>query len=202
MIRLQTDDKEFNIASGYDELSLGQYIDIIKLNESREKFNDDEFDIKIISVLSDHPEDLEKFIWTLNRSEYSELTKHFDWVADTTVIDSIKQLKPKPKLKIEGKDYGILSNYNKMSLGEISTFEQLLKQEQSDFHRLDIAFGLLLRPMKSGKLVDFSFDVFKEVIDNKYKVKMNDIYATISFFLSGDQISTTDTIKRFSIHKS
>ena len=199
MITLQIDEKEFNIANSYEELTLGQYIDIVKVGESKIQLEGFNADIEIISVISDNRDELKKILWDLNLDDFNELKQHFDWVADTSIIEGFKALKPLPKLDIEGTEYGILSNYNKMSLDEVSSFETLLKQEQSDFHRLDIAFGVLLRPMVDGKIIKFSEEVFLEVIKNKYKVKMIDIYATIAFFFSGEMASTTKNTKRFSV---
>jgi hypothetical protein len=199
MITLQIDEKEFNIANSYEELTLGQYIDIVKVGESKIQLEGFNADIEIISTISDNREELKKILWDLNLDDFNELKGHFNWVADTTIIEGFKALKPLPKLDIEGVEYGILSNYNKMTLDEVSSFETLLKQEQSDFHRLDIAFGVLLRPMVDGKIIKFSEEVFLEVVKNKYKVKMIDIYATIAFFFNGEMVSTTKNTKRFSI---
>lgn len=86
-----------------------------------------------------------------------------------------------------------------MTLGEVISFETIMAQEQSDLSRYDIAFGVLLRPIKDGKPVEFTEEVFNDVISKKYKVKMIDIYAALSFFLSGEKISITKNTKRFSI---
>lgn len=200
MIVIEIDNKEFRIANSYDELSLGQYIDIIKAGEAKHKLEGNAADIEIISILSDKPEEIRELLWDFNVDDFNELTSHFQWVADTSVLDHFKTMKPKEKLDVDGQEYGVITNYNKMSLGEIVSFETILKQEQSDFHRLDIAFGVLLRPMgPDGNIVKFTEEVFLEVIKNKYKVKMIDIYAVISFFFSGETTSTTKSTGRFSI---
>lgn len=201
MITLEINGKEFNIASSYEELSLGQYIDIIKAGESKQQLEATESDIKMICLLSDKPSELEPLLWDFSIEEFKELTGEFTWVSDQTLLEDLKKLKPLDKINIEDKEYVIVSNYNKLSLGEVISFETILKQEQSDFHKLDIAFGVLLRPTIDGKPVKFTEETFLEVIKNKYKVKMVDLYAVISFFLSGEKMSTTENTKRFSIHK-
>lgn len=200
MIKITIDDKQFEIANSYAELSLGQYIDIIKLNDSKIKLEGNAADIKVISLLSNKPDEISQLLWDFSLEDFNELVQHFAWVAETSVLDEFKAMKPLPHLTIDGKKYGILSEYNKMTLGEIVSFETIMKQEQSDLHRLDIAFGLLLRPMDdNNKILPFSQEVFDEVIKNKYKVRMTDIYATIAFFLSGEKAYTTKSTKRFSI---
>lgn len=201
MIQLDIDDKTYNIASSYEELTLGQYVDIIKMNESKIKLDTNEATVKIIAIISDQPKELEAELWKMNISDFTELTSNFDWIADTTVLQHIKELKQKEELIINGQPYGIISNYNQMNLGEVISFETLMNQEQSDYHRLDYAFGVLLRPIKDGKLVEFTQEVFEEVMANRYNVKMIDIYATVAFFLSGEKISTINNTKRFSIRK-
>lgn len=199
MITITIDEKDFKIVNNYNEMSLGQYIDVLKLNDSKIKLDGNAADIKIISILSDKPEELEKLLWSFNIEDFEELTKLFEWVADTGIIDYFKTIKPSEKLMIGDKEYGILSDYKKMSLGEIVSFETIIGQSQSDLHRFDIAFGLLLRPLVDNKIVEFTQEVFDEVIRQKYNVKMIDIYSTIAFFLRGENLSTTKHTKRFSI---
>lgn len=199
MIRLEIGNKEFKIANSYEELSLGQYIDIIKLSEAKIKLESTAADVKIITLLSDNPTELEPLLWDLNMEDFNELTESFNWIADNTILESFKNMKPLQFIDIDDNKYGILSDFNKLSLGEMISFETLMKQEQSDLHRLDLAFGLLLRPMVDGKIVKFSQEVFDKVIEIKYKVKMIDIYAVIAFFLSGEKKYTTNNTKGFSI---
>ena len=201
MITLTINDKDFNIASSYEELSLGQYIDIIKVSESKVQLDSNAADIKVIALLSDSPEALEKLLWDFNLEDFKELLSHFTWVNDTTVLDHFKSQEPKEIIEIEDGKYNIITNYNKLSLGEVISFETLLKQENSDLHRLDIAFGLLLRPVVDGQMVKFSQEVFDSIINIKYKVKMVDIYASIAFFLAGEKPSTIKNTKAFSIRK-
>lgn len=201
MITLTVDDKEFKIVNSYEELSLGQYIDIINIGESKVKQDAIEADMSVICALSDNAEELKELLWSFDTDEFDELRSAFDWVRDDIyILESFKQLPPKESIEIEGKKYGIISNHNKLSLGEVVSYETLISQEQSDFHRLEIAFGILLRPIgDDGKLIKFTEDIFLEVVKNKYKINMMEIYSTIGFFLSGAKISTKGTTKRFSI---
>mgnify|MGYP003552032036 FL=1 len=153
MIKLQINDKEFNIVNSYEELTLGQYIDIINVSESKVS-NSIDNDIKIISALSNNKEELNSILWDFNTEEFDELKEEFKWVEDNAdVLNGFKSLEPKESLEIEGKKYGIISKYNKMSMGEIVSFESLMKSASSDFHRLEIAFGILLRPLDSNNNV-------------------------------------------------
>ena len=115
-------------------------------------------------------------------------------------MEEFKSITPNNSIFIDGEEYSLYSNYSKkMTLGEVISFETIMAQEQSDLSRYDIAFGVLLRPIKDGKPVEFTEEVFNDVISKKYKVKMIDIYAALSFFLSGEKISITKNTKRFSI---
>lgn len=201
MITLTINEKDFNIANSYQELSLGQYIDIIKVSESKVQLDSNAADIKVISLLSDAPEALEKALWDFDLEDFKELLTHFTWVNDTTVLEDFKAHDPKENIEVEDTNYTIITNYNKLSLGEVVSFETLLKQENSDLHRLDIAFGILLRPVVDGKMVKFTQEIFDSIIDIKYKVKMVDIYAAIAFFLAGEKQSTTKSTKAFSIRQ-
>ena len=86
MITLEINGKEFNIASSYEELSLGQYIDIIKAGESKQQLEATDSDIKMICLLSDNPSELEPLLWDFSVEEFKELTNEFNWVADTSLL--------------------------------------------------------------------------------------------------------------------
>lgn len=199
-IILEIDNKEYKVANSYEELSMGQYIEIIKQGESG-RLDGYESEIEMITILSED-KSIKDLLWSFNNDDFNELKQAFSWVMDVTIINDFENLPPKEFVLIDGKKYGIVSNYNNMSLGELISFETLNAQTQSDLHRLEIAFGLILRPMdENGKLVNFSQDVFNEVISNKYNINMMDIYSAVSFFLSGEKKSTTGNTKRFSIRQ-
>lgn len=201
MIKLEIDGQEFKIASSYEELSLGQYIDIIKQGESKESLTGNEADIRTIALLSDKPKELEQLLWDFSIEDFKELVKHFEWVGNTAILEEFKAKTPKEFIEVDGKQYTIQSNFNKITLGEQVSYEMMVGKSQSDFHALEIAFGLLLRPIgENNKPVKFSEEVFLEVIKNKYKVNMMDVYGTIAFFLHGEKTSTEST-KRFSVEQ-
>ena len=202
MITLKTlEDKEFNIANSYEELTLGQYTDIIKIGESKIKLEGVKSDIQIISTLSDNPKELSEYLWNIPQEDFNELVSYFDWVNDSNIIDTFKNLKLNPIITIEDKEYSVITDYAKMTLNEQSSFEEILKtvSEGSDLHKLDVAFGVLLRPMKDGQVVKFNLDVFDEVMNIRYKVKMIDIYSALAFFLSIEKKSSQKITKAFSL---
>lgn len=201
MITLTINEKDYNIASAYEEMSIGQYIDLIKVSETKVKLDTNAADIKVISLLSDSPEQLEKALWDFDYDDYKELLTYFTWVNNTKILEEFKSQEPKEYIEINDQTYKLISNYNKLSLGEVISFETIMKQENSDLHRLDIAFGMLLRPVEDGKMVKFTQETFDSVIKNRYHVKMIDIYAALSFFLAGEKQSTTKNTKAFSIRK-
>lgn len=202
MITITIDGQDFKIANSYEELSLGQYVDIMKLSDKKIE-NSNESDIEMICALSDRPEELKPLIWKFSVDDFNQLTELFNWVADSSVLDDIKKLKSKEKLIVDGQEYGVITDFNKqMTLSEIISFETLLKQKHSDNHRLEIAFGVLIRPIIDGKLAEFTESTFNDVIKNKYKVNMIDVYSVIVFFSNGGTKSTTKSTKAFSIRQS
>lgn len=201
MIKLEVDGQEFSIASSYEELTLGQYIDIIKQGEAKEQLGGNEADIRTIALLSNSPKELEKILWDFSIEDFKELVQHFEWVGNTAILEEFKAKTPKASIDVDGKQYTIQSNFNKITLGEQVSYETMVAKSQSDFHPLEIAFGILLRPIgEDNKPVKFSEEVFLEVIKNKYKVNMMDVYGTIAFFLHGEKTSTKST-SRFSVVK-
>jgi hypothetical protein len=203
MITLTINNKDYDIVDSYEEITLGQYIDIIRINQ---QLSDESFkkDLEIVSILLNDKEKINEFKDILYNEisfeDYNNLLTWFTWVSEHEVIDKIKSIKPKEYIVIDGEKYNVISKFNNMSLGEISSFETLL-QDQKDKHELEQAFIFLLRPMEGDKPVKVSMDVIDKVRSLKYKVKLIDIFSTISFFLSGGTSSTTENSPRFSIQK-
>lgn len=201
MIQLEINSRVFNIVSSYKEVSMGQYIDMLKITDAKLKLDQNVENMKMIAILSDAPEELETLLWAFTLEDFAQLMPYFAWVNDKDASDMLLKAEPVKEMIIDDKKYSITTNFNRMTMGEIVSFELILKNS-SDFHRMEIAFGVLVRPVIDDCIIPFSQDVFDDIIKLKYKIKMVDIYAIISFFLSGEQTFSTSSTKAFSIHQS
>ena len=196
MIELTIEDQKFVLSESWSEITFSQYITIINITKD-ESLNELLKAVKIISYISDKPEACEKAILNISQDDFKELTTNFEWTNKTIEQDSVQ----KDSLEIDGKQYKIKSDYNKLTLGEMISVETLIAHNKN-MDPFEIVFGVLLREVIDGKEKEFNEDDFLYIIGQlQDKVMLLDIYNHISFFLSGVEKSTTKTSKAFSIQQ-
>lgn len=197
MIKLTIKDKEFNIADEWSDVNFGQYIDI--LNIQNDTWQDLEKSIKMIAALGDKPAELEEALYELDIEDFQALSESMKWINTEFKAEADKAVK-KDKFEIDGKQYVIKKNYNKLTLGEMVSVEEMLKNP--NYNHQEIALGILLREVVDGKEKPFNEEDFFYVLNHlKYKINLVEVYNYITFFLSGDKTSTTNNSRGFSITK-
>jgi formyltetrahydrofolate hydrolase len=196
MIELEIEGKTVELAESWDEITFQQYIDIIGFNKE-ENSNPMLKAVKIISAISNKPSECEQLLLKITRQDFEDLAKEFEWT--NTKIDDVKN--DKEILEIDGRNYKIKKDYNKLTIGETVSVETLIANNKN-LDPLEVAFGVLLREVdENGVEKGFNEDDFLYVIEQlKTKVMLLDVYNVISFFLSTDK-SSSKTSKGFSIHK-
>lgn len=195
MINLEIEGKEFQLASDWSEITFGQYIDIININKDK-GLNDLAKAVRIVAHISDKPEECENFLLQLSKEDFEAIAKHFDWTnKEITEVASEKET-----LEIEGKTYKIKKDYNRLTLGEMISVEELISHNKN-LDAFEVAFGVLLREVdENGNEKGFDGDAFNYIVTKlQSKVMLLDIYNYITFFLRGVQKSTTKTTKGYSI---
>jgi hypothetical protein len=197
MIKLKIDEEEYILADTWEEVTFGQYIDILVINDN--KFNDLIKSIKIIAALSDNPVSLEKALNKVTLDELSELTAIIEWVSSDFTEVANKSEKS-DKFLIDGKEYVIKKNYNKLTIGEMASLEELMKTGL--YNNQELAIAILLREVVNGVEKEFNDEDFYYVLtDLKYKIKLVEVYNYIMAFLNGEKTSTIKVTKSFSVVK-
>ena len=148
MIKLTIKDKEFNIADEWSDVNFGQYIDI--LNIQNDTWQDLEKSIKMIAALGDKPAELEEALYELDIEDFQALSESMKWINTEFKAEADKAVK-KDKFEIDGKQYVIKKNYNKLTLGEMVSVEEMLKNP--NYNHQEIALGILLREVVDGHLL-------------------------------------------------
>lgn len=195
MINLEIEGKEFQLASDWSEITFGQYIDIINVNKDN-SLNDLAKAVRIVAHISNKPEECESSLLELSKDDFESLAKEFEWTnKEITAIASEKET-----LEIDGKTYKIKKDYNRLTLGEMISVEELISHNKN-LDAFEVAFGVLLREVdENGNEKGFDGDVFNFVVTKlQSKVMLLDVYNYITFFLRGVQKSTTKTTKGYSI---
>jgi hypothetical protein len=197
MIKLKIDEQEFLLADEWSEVNFGQYIDILVIQEN--KWSDLQKSIKIISAVSDNPVELEKALKKVTLDDLGELTDMISWISKD-FIEMTKNIEPKDKFFIDGKEYVIKKNYNKLSIGEMASLEELMKTGK--YHNQELAIGILLREVIDGKEKEFNDEDFYNILEVlKYKINLIDVYKYIVNFTNGEATSTIKVSKSFSVVK-
>jgi hypothetical protein len=197
MIKLKIDEEEYILADTWEEVTFGQYIDILVINDN--KFNDLIKSIKIIAALSDNPASLEKALNKVTLDELSELTAIIGWISSDFTEVANKSEKS-DKFLIDGKEYVIKKNYNKLTIGEMASLEELMKTGL--YNNQELAIAILLREVVNGVEKEFNDEDFYYVLtDLKNKIKIVEVYNYIMAFLNGEKTSTIKVTKSFSVVK-
>lgn len=197
MIKVKIEDKEFVFAETWDEIYFNQYISIVKINKLKD-INDIEKAVKIIAAISDKPAECEEELMRLGKEDFEELATEFEWT--NKPIEEVQS--DKEFVLVDGKKYIIKKNYQKLTLGEMVSIENLMSFNPN-LDPFEVVFGVLLREVDetTGKEKDFDPDDFLYMVNQmQTKVKLMDIYNYISFFLRGRKISSKRT-KGYSIVK-
>lgn len=197
MIKLKIDEQEFLLADEWLEVTFGQYIDILVIQEN--KWSDLQKSIKIISAVSDNPVELEKALKKVTLDDLGELTDMISWISKD-FIEMTNKTESKDKFFIDGKEYVIKKNYNKLSIGEMASLEELMKTGK--YHNQELALGVLLREVIDGKEKEFNDEDFYNILEVlKYKINLIDVYKYIVNFTNGEATSTIKVSKSFSVVK-
>ena len=202
MIKVEIDNEIFEMVDSYSEISIGQYIDIIKLSERKDDMNSYDVNMDVVSLLctdNKKVDSLRKKLSQFSLSNWAEFSKLFEWVEDKNILDNIDL--NKKTIIVKDKEYVIINDFDsEITTGEMSAFEMII-QKRKDLIALECSFGLLLRPVKNGVKSIFTMNVFNEIMDLKYDIKLIDVYSNISFFLVGGKGFSNQTSKVFSVVK-
>lgn len=195
MIEVTIEDKVFELAENWEDITFAQYLDVSNLGKD-EGLTDLLKAVKIIASLSDKPAQCEEYLLKMDKQDFEELAGYFLWtnkqIADVS--------EPKDHVLIEGKKYHIKKDYNKLTIGEMASIEGLIANNKN-LDPMEVVFGVLLREDVDGKEKDFNEDDFLYILTSlKEKVMLMDIYSHISFFLSGVE-KYSKTTKGFSVQK-
>jgi hypothetical protein len=137
MIKLTIEGKKYEMASGWDEIYLTQFFEIYDIKDL--EISELKKTLKIISVLSGIPMDI---LMTINIDDLQAID--MSWITKD-IPKNVEKI-----IKIEGKEYGIVKDIKKLSLGEYADCDGYGK----DIRNLHYISAILLRPVtdKDGEM--------------------------------------------------
>lgn len=193
-------EKEYlNVPEGYDEMTLGKFMEIMKLQMNQKNYESDTmYMIDLLSVIIGCSNEE---IMGIGYSDLGILTESFEW------LNSEPEKKIVEFIEIDGDIYVPKKNHQ-ITLGEQISIETFLKKDLSNVDNYHYVMAILLRP---GKKVndDYIIDALENDIDKinkraelfKDKLVINDIFGIISFFSNGVSGSSIKNSGAFSIRK-
>ena len=175
-LEIDGEEKVYDIPTNWDDITVGKFIEIVKLNEINYKWDLNKI-MEMMGILTTIPKD---DVELLPVESFMEIQDKFSFLK--TDVDK----KMKNSIVINNEEYFVKNDFNDLTLGESITIETLIKQVDNPVYILDQFLCLLLRRKKNGKLESFKTTFLTDRIDLFRKIPITDVYQNIIFFLSGE----------------
>jgi hypothetical protein len=198
MVQLKINENEYTLPDTWNEVSFGQFVDMININ--KDTWTANKKSIKIIAAFSDKPKELEKDMLQLTIEQINDISDTLAWTKSDFVNEAMK-VEDKQFLIIDGIKYRIKDDFNSLEAGAVISLEESLKNP--NYHYQELALAILLRKTDiNGRSEGFDPELFYYILDElKYKINLFDVYKHISFFSNGDRTSIPKSLKGFSVTK-
>jgi hypothetical protein len=189
-------EKEYNMPTCWDDMTLGVYVKLAKLDETKEAFGIPElYLLKVIEALCSAEEgDLDE----LTLDMVTELSNEVGFIQEEPKWNTTSR-----HIVINDIDYVFPADLNKLTMGEYISIKMLQEQQTSQADLIPHLLSVILRPGK--KVVDE--ETKKETwIQDKFSTNnlehRKELFLTqpvfnlmgpVSFFLNGSGMSTINT---------
>lgn len=182
MIVIELEGKEYNMPTGWHEVSVGMFEEIVRLSGLYQEYvSQVQYTLDIFQVLTGAPiESLKK----MSRKSFDELSKRVDWVNEDVVPSN------KDQFQINNQTWCALKNLDSLEMGDAISLELVIK-DSNEANILSNILPLLIRKSKevldgeNTKIVAGSFDA-ENYEDNKRILRENlmvpDVIGLKSFF--------------------
>ena len=177
-IELEEGTKAYDFPTSWDEVTVEQFINIYKINF--ENTNELMGVVKLLSAISGIEEETLMMIDIDDFKKLSTELSFFNKEMDDDVVEFIE---------INGEQYFLYKEFNKLTTGEIITIELLLEKAEQDLNSIipDL-LCLFLRKKKD----DGTFEKFNTDMMNRrglfLNIPINKIYHIFNFFLPGNDL--------------
>lgn len=194
MLQIEFNDRTYsNIAEGYNELSLGRFIDVSQLKQENYK-STTEWTVALVSKLIGCPENN---LLELPFGDLNTLLEEFKWITEQP-----KKVK-KNFVEIDGVKY-VMKENTQLTTGEWISIESFLTDDLANEKNFHLVLAIMLRPEVNGKIKSLEND-FNEIVKRanifKEKLMIDECYGMIEDFSIGARKSTLKISRASSTQK-
>ncbi len=185
-------EKEISMTTEWNELSLGQYINFMKLNERREK-EEMVQDFYLLSLMEVLCKVNENELDDLSLAEYQENLEAMKFLLDTPTVEDTDVI------EIDGVKYCLPQKFDSLSAGEYISIKTLQSRYENNIEGLPYLVAVILRPLKEEQVdAETGEKVYiQEKFDTKNlqwradlfndKLQISKIMTAIGFFFNGNK---------------
>ncbi|MFN9371170.1 MAG: hypothetical protein ACK6D3_04715 [Planctomycetaceae bacterium] len=185
-------EKEISMTTEWNELSLGQYINFMKLNERREK-EEMVQDFYLLSLMEVLCKVDENELDDLSLAEYQENLEAMKFLLDTPTVEDTDVI------EIDGVKYCLPQRFDSLSAGEYISIKTLQSRYENNIEGLPYLVAVILRPLKEEQVdAETGEKVYiQEKFDTKNlqwradlfndKLQISKIMTAIGFFFNGNK---------------
>jgi hypothetical protein len=193
MKQFKLNEREYEMPTSWDEMSLSKYVELAKLEELKENFGMPElYLLKVIEALCGaEGGDLDD----LTLDMVNELSREVNYLQEQPVWSNSNHI------EIEGQDYVFPEDLNKLTMGEYISIKTLQEQQTSQADLIPWLLAVILRPgkkeyneetkkefWKQDKFNVANLDFRKELF---LKQPVFNLMGPVTFFLNGNETYMT-----------
>ncbi|QDP49367.1 MAG: hypothetical protein GOVbin2669_36 [Prokaryotic dsDNA virus sp.] len=154
----------FKIPENINDLTIEQFID---LQNTIEKTKDEKEVFKILQIVSSLSKIPYKALKTIDEESIGKLIIYVNDLLNTETTIELHNT-----IRVEGKKYGVNTDFNNMTLGEFVDLETYSKNHTENLHKI---MSILYRPYKNKIVAEYKPDKSRSDLFLK-KLKVKDIY--------------------------
>lgn len=200
MIQIEIENNRYNVPEGWNELSLGKFIEYYKLSLDKKDYVDTiEYNIRLLIIMTGASYDE---LSNLYVNELKELFQLISWINIEPITSN------KTVFEIDGFKYVLMDN-NRIKAKEQITIEYLLKDIKDNTLMFPEILSIILRPAveyielgkvkyKQMELEDDMLAINDRANLFREKLMIEEVYGAVVFFSNGDKRPSTKTSGRTS----
>ena len=182
-IELEEEIKKYEFPESWDDVTVDKFIKVYQLR-SDESNTEIESSCKLLSAISGIDMDT---LFAMDIEDFKNLVSNLKFISTEIQKSDVEYI------EVEGEQYYLYSDFNKLTTGEVITIETLLDSASGNFYNImPELLCLSLRKKKDDKYEKFTTDMLKRKEMFK-QIPITQIYHIFSFFLTGRNTSNDNT---------